>query len=273
MVKLFFLCSFFSLQLFALSDLHLKIQSYITEEKYSKNLSYIKILFENEKAFYTFGKVDDVKVISKLKESGLLSLFYHEVRELDIAFKSNANPILFVKIISDTLRSMGYYRYITKRSLLDNSEFVYAISFESEYAIDPTLLRKELKKRGCDIEDISKHSMTSWSYKIDLKNAYLDLEKVYANERKKIRGSLYENWFDISEISKLKIEALSGSIWYPYVAFYDKSMHLLKVYKRDKKTYKVTFKLPKDSYYIKISDIYSLKNIKGGLRLESYSKR
>jgi hypothetical protein len=67
----------------------------------------------------------------------------------------------------------------------------------------------------------------------------------------------------------LVIWSLSGNNWYPYVSIYDKELHLLKVYKRDKKTRKITLQLPEETAYVKLADLYSLKNIKQGLRVQA----
>jgi len=274
LVRLFlFLTIFCTLSLFAQTQLHSKIESLIGEVKYEKNQTFIGIIFEKESNFYNGTKIDVVKILQTLKENGLLHLFYNKPQTLQIAFKTNATPLFFVKIMSDTLRSMGYYRYITEHSSLDNSEFTWSIRLQSEYAMDPILLRNQLRKRGCDIDDITRFTPTSWSYDIDMRDAHLDLDRIRESEVIEFNRSLYAHWLDVSSVKKIKLWALSGSRWYPYVAFYDKSMHLLKVYQRDDRTYQITLKLPKDSMYVKVSDMYTLKNIKGGMRIEAIGKR
>ncbi len=274
MVKLFFLLSLlFTLNASAENLLHDKIHSYIGDMKYAKNKNFIDIIFEKESDFYIKTKVNVVKVLQTLKENGLLELFYNKPKMLKISFKTNANPLFFVKIMSDTLRGMGYYRYITEHSSLDISEFTWSIKLESEYAMDPILLRNQLRKRGCDIDDILRFNSTSWQYDIDMRDAHLDLSRVRDSEILEFNRSLYPHWIDVSQVKKIKIWALSGSTWYPYVAFYDKSMHLLKVYTRDDRTYQITLKLPVDTAYVKITDMYTLKNIKGGVRIKALGKR
>ncbi len=175
--------------------------------------------------------------------------------------------------MSDTLQSMGYYRFITDRAKQDESGFFWTIRLTSEYAIDPVLLKKALQKRGCDIVDIDRESQTKWSYHVDIKNAYLMLNELRPYTERVLKKSLYEHWLNVKSTKSLVLWSLKGNNWYPYVSFYDKELHLLKVFKRDKRTKKITLKLPEDTSYVKIADLYSLKNIKQGLRVQAKGTR
>ena len=57
--------------------------------------------------------------------------------------------------------------------------------------------------------------------------------------------------------------------WYPDLAFFDAQLHLLKSYKRDKKTWQIKLAMPRDAVYVRIGDLYHLKNIKEGLEIEA----
>ena len=45
-----------------------KIQSFLSEQTYSKNAEFINLIFEPKSTFYKNGRVDAVKVIQTLKE-------------------------------------------------------------------------------------------------------------------------------------------------------------------------------------------------------------
>ena len=81
------------------------------------------------------------------------------------------------------------------------------------------------------------------------------------------RRSLDAHWLNVSQVQRLTLTSLRGNNWYPYIAFYDSSMRLLKVYKRDRKTWEVTVRPPRDAVYVKVTDLYTLKNIKDGFRI------
>ena len=249
--------------------LHEKIKDLIGDKAYARHVKFIKILFANREDFYTNDRVDVANVIQMLKDNGLLDLFFKKPKEMHLTFQSSGYPLFFVKIMSDTLQSMGYYRFITDQSKQDESGFFWTIRLTGEYAIDPMLLKDALQKRGCDIVDIDRHSKTDWSYHIDMKNAYLMLEELLPYKEIELKKSLYEHWLNVKSSKSLILWSLKGNNWYPYVSIYDKELHLLKVYKRDRKTKKIKLELPEDTVYVKIADLYSLKNIKGGLRAQT----
>jgi len=247
--------------------LELKIQSFLSVKSYEANKAFIEAVFDPKSAYYTNERVDAVKVIETLKENGLLDLFFERPRVVKLDFKTNGSPIFFVKLMSDTLASMGYYKYVTTASKRDASEFVWSINLTSEYATDPLLLQQELAKRGCSIVDIQRKSAQEWSYLVDISHARLHVAKLQANYQVVLKRLLYEQWLDVSSIRELHFESKSRNRWYPYIAFFDTSMHLLKVIKKDFITKKMDIEIPKGAYYIKISDMYTLKNLKDQLIL------
>ncbi len=269
MVKKVLIFLLLTLSGFAGDPLHDKIEDLIGQDTYERNRSFIEIIFSPQEDYYRNKSVDVVKVVEALKENGLMNLFFKKPRTLELTFSTNGKPLFFVKLMGDTLRDMGYYRYITKESTLENSGFAWTISLTAEYATDPTLLRRELLKRGCDIVDIERLSDDKWNYKIDISLAHMKLETFKDGDSVTYKRLNFEKWLNISEVKKLTLWSLKGNNWYPYIAFYDKSLRLLKVYKRDKKTWQIVLALPRDAAYVKIADLYSMKNIKDGLRVET----
>ena len=250
-----------------------KIKSFLEEENYNENEAFINVIFEPKSAFYENERVNTVKVIQILKENGLLNLFFAEPMELKLNFKTSGSPLFFVKIMGDTLRNIGYYRYVTLASNLDASEFVWNISLTSEYATDPLILENELRESGCKIIDIERSSATEWTYIIDMDKGFLNLAKLYADSDISLKRSQYAHWLDISKIQKLHISSSRRNSWYPYIAYYDSSLHLLKVFKKDRISYDISLDIPPNTNYVKISDIYSMKNIRDELLLSpSHSK-
>jgi hypothetical protein len=273
MVKILFLflllVSFtFSQEIDRLTPLEEKIKTFISKESYAKNKEFIKLIFSPEIDYYRQDRIDVVKVIETLKENGLLNLFFKKPKELKLSFRTSGSPLFFVKIMGDTLRNIGYYRYVTTKSNLDSSEFVWDISLKSEYATDPLILQRELKKSGCDIIDIDKKSKDKWEYSIDMSKAYLNVVSLQANQKVILKRSLYAHWLNVSNIDKLVIDSSFRDRWHPELSYYDKQLHLLKVIKKDKKTVTISLKIPKYAKYIKISDIYTLKNIRENLTIK-----
>lgn len=279
MVKyaLLFLCLFNTLSALQIDskdkEVTLKIQSFLNEKTYDDNKEFIDVIFEPKSDFFLNERVNTVKVIQTLKENGLLKLFFKTPRELKLNFKTSGAPLFFVKVMADTLRSIGYYRYVTTASNLDASEFTWNINLTSEYATDPLILDKELTKRGCKIIDITMDSLSEWTYVIDITHGFLNVQELVVNENIRLKRSIYAHWLDISKIKELTIKSSRKNSWYPSIAYYDSSLHLLKVTKKNYITRKIELDIPQNTQYIKISDLYTLKNVRDALYLFPSSAR
>ena len=247
--------------------LTLKIKSFLDEETYSKNSEFIDVIFDPESAFYENDRINSVKVVQTLKENGLLKLFFDKPRELKLNFKTSGTPLFFVKIMGDTLRNIGYYRYVTTASNLDASEFTWNIALTSEYATDPLVLEQELSKSACKIIDIQRQSAHEWTYVIDMDKGFLDIEVLDAREESSLKRSQYAHWLNVSRIKYLHISSSRRNSWYPYISYYDASLHLLKVIRKDRIYRSINLDIPQNAKYMKIADLYTMKNIRDELTL------
>lgn len=274
-LSLLILFSFSFVELAASQEYSLdgKIESLMDSESYTKNRDYIKIIFSPESSFYDKDRIDIVKVVQTLKENGLLNLHFKSPQELHLNFQTSGSPLFFIKMMSDSLRDVGYYRYVTKSSNLDNSEFTWSIVLTSEYAADPTLLQKELDKTGCKITDIQRVSSKEWTYLIDMSQGNLNIDSLSSGENIVLKRSLYTYWLEVSKVKNITIKSSPRNDWYPYVVFYDKSLHLLELVKKDATQTYITLEVPKYAKYMKVSDMYSLKNIKDDLFVEPTGSR
>lgn len=250
-----------------------KVQTFIDQSAYDANEEFIKIIFSPESNFIENERVNVVKIVDTLKENGLLKLFFDKPQELKLDFVSSGSPLFFLKVMRDSLRNIGYYRYVTVASHLNNSEFSWSINLQAEYATDPTLLQKELAKSGCKIVDIQRKSPTEWLYVVDTTQGYLNLEKLEASVETKLSRSLYAHWLDVSNIKSLRVVSSYRNRWYPEISYYDASLHLLKEIKSDQETNYINLEIPKNAKYIKISDLYMLKNVKDALTLTPYGSK
>jgi len=244
-----------------------KIKSFLTPQEYEAKKDFINVIFDPKSAFYINERVDALKVVETLKENGLLNLFFKKPQEFQLNFKTNGAPLFLVKIMGDALRNIGYFRYVTTASVLDASEFTWSITIRSEYATDPLILQKELQKSGCSIVDIEKNKANEWSYVVDINGGYLNVKVLEDAQEVKLRRSLYAHWLDISKIRTLRVKSSRRNNWYPYIAYYDASLHLLKLTKENRIFRNITLKMPKNAKYIRISDLYTLKNVKDELTL------
>ena len=250
-----------------------KIKTFVELDVYENNQKYIDIVFSPREEFFKGNTIDVVKVVATLKDNGLLKLFFNKPKELNLHFKTSGSPLFFVKLMSDSLRNIGYYRYVTTSSNFNNTEFTWSISLTSEYATDPLVLQKELMKSGCKIIDINRTSSTQWTYRVEMKNGFLNVQKLQDHQKVKLKRSMYSHWLNVSNMEVITIATSRRNSWYPYIAYYDKSLNLLKVIRRDRRSKRITIKVPSQAKYMKISDIYTLKNVTEDLVLYPRSNR
>jgi len=274
MVKILLSLLLFCSVVMATEDpLMLKVQSFLSQKSYEENKNFIDAIFDPKSDFYQNDRVDTVKVIQTLKDNGLLKLFFKSPQEFQLNFKTNGYPLFFVKLMSDTLRSIGYYSYMTTASEFDASGFTWSVKLTSEYATDPLVLETQLNKNYCEIMDIERNSPKEWTYVIDISNAKLNLPELQNAKEVKLKRSLYAHWLNISQIRTLKIRSSRRNSWYPHISYYDSSLHLLKIIKKDKIYKELTLKMPKNAKYMKISDLYTLQNIRDELTLSPMGSR
>ncbi len=250
-----------------------KIISFIGEASFERNKDYIHINFRDVNHFYTDDHINVVKVVETLEGNGLLHLFFKEPQQYEMTFHSTGDPLFFVKLMSDTLRDMGYYRYVTVESVNDTTGFQWKISLQAEFVTDPVILRKELAKRGCEIIDIVRVSATDWHYNIDTKDAHLKAVVIRDGKPQKFRRLQYAKWIDVQHIKKVRIKSHKANHWFPYIALYDSSLRLLKVIKKDKESKQFLLELPLETRYIRVSDLYTVTNIRYGLEFYGSGKR
>lgn len=245
-----------------------KIQNLVGERTFTKDRAFIETIFTPKSDYYGGdGSVDAIRVVKTLKENGIIKLFFKTPREIDVSFKTEGSPLLFAKIMSDTLQNVGYYKYITKESTFEEESLLWKINLTSEYAPDPIILAQELQKNGCQITDVVRKNDNEWEYRIDTSKAKLNVSTLEGGVPFNLKRSLYAYWLDASQIGTLDIVSSLRNEWYPYIAFYDKSLKLLSVIRMDTKKTNITLEITPQTHYIKISDIYTLKNIKDDLVL------
>jgi len=250
-----------------------KIESFLGKDEFHIQKNLIDIIFHNQQAYYKEdGSIDDLKVLMQLKENGLLKLFYDSPKDMTLSFKTDANPLVLMRVINESLEAMGYSYFITDKVIKNTNEFIWNVKLSTEHVVDPILLAKELHARGCETKEIKKYENYNWSYVIDTKSINIKAEKYETNTTIKLKKPIKPYWIDIEEAKSLSLRSKIADRWYPSIIFYDKSLNVLQFYKKDEVVDAVKIDIPKNAKYVKIGDIYTLDNIKRGLSLYLVSK-
>jgi hypothetical protein len=246
-----------------------KIQNFLGLEEYNKHNKLISILFKNKREFIIGDKLKLIKILKVLKQNGLLRLKYCTPKNLRIKFNIPNSPIRSIKILNETLKSLGYYYYFTEQSLFhEDGSLEWIINLQTEYAIDPLFLTKELKLKEIFVKDITKKNLTHWIYSLDTKNGKIVKSiKIDLNEKISLEKPLNNYLVKIKGGNKLTVSSKNLNRWYPYIIFYNEDLEVLKTIERKRVYKKIKIDIPQNTQYIKIGDIYNLINIKRGLSI------
>ncbi len=265
MVRLLLITTLFYVSVFA--NLHDKIANFMSARDYARQENLIKVLFRDEQKFYKAGttEVDSLKIIKVLKDNGLFKLFYNSPISLHIKFTTEKNPLIFMKVIRESLGAIGYNYFLTTRATKNSDGFIWIINLKTRHLVDPLPFSKELKKRGCSIVDIKKEDRYLWSYDIDSTNAKLNAKNIENDIPVRLKKPIEPYLIYANNSKNINIKASLSDHWYPYVVFFDEALHVLSLKKINDRTPALRLDIPVGCKYIRIGDMYTLDNIKHGL--------
>lgn len=244
-----------------------KIANIIGYGEFNENRGLIEHLFSNKVAFYKNGSINYIAVMERLKSNGLLKVRLNKPNDVTITFKITHDPIKSMKIVSDSLKRLGYYHYFTKNLVYDeNKSITWVIHLKTGAAIDPLMLSRELAKNNCQFIDIRKEGYTEWVYMINTSSSTLSKAKELINgEKVDFRKPLKPYFIKVTNANLINITSKPGNQWFPNIVFYDEHLNILDIIKEKEKSQSLQLEIPEETSYIKIDDIFTLANIKRGL--------
>ncbi|PAF47025.1 hypothetical protein BKH41_08300 [Helicobacter sp. 12S02232-10] len=246
-----------------------KIQNLIGSQSYSVNKNFIDRIFRDKQSFYTDGRIDIKKLVTTLKDNGLLTLKFNEPSELHITFVSQTTPIFLTRSINSALSSMGYsYFAVSKAEYIEGMAKI-TFSFSTEHALDPAIIIDELAKRGYLFTDIKRNSIFDWEYDIEL------VEPKLANAREispseevlEVREVSGEYWFSATGSGNITITAKTP-YWRPRIVLYDKNLQIINLISQSTTANKITFSLLDGVRFIMVSDTQNPAIIKNGIQVK-----
>lgn len=246
-----------------------KVENIIGTNDYKVHNSLIDLLFKDESKYIVNGKIKYYKLFKILQENGLLNLRLNKPSDIEIEFSSINNNFKSYKILNDTMQVLGYRYFFTKSmSVTEQEHLVWQIMFKAEYMLDPVVLLKELRVNGCKIIQVINHGSNKWSYEIDFDNAELaNAIKIDKNERVKFQKPLRAYMLKVTDAKSLQVISRNLNNWFPHIVFFDEDLKVLNTIKKDRVYKGLKIKVPNNTRYVKITDMYNLINIKRGLSI------
>lgn len=245
-----------------------KVIQLLGVQEYRMNQKFIQRLFSNQGYFLDHQKQPDLYKISKtLKQNGLLKLTFTQPMELEITFRISESPAAFISVLYNILNEMGYYYFLLKESLLDEKQFKFILSMNTEYVIDPTLLQEKLLDYGYKVQSIEQNSIHQWNYEIITTTfQYPKATKITLNDTQRKANLKGEYWYQIDHRGKtLEVKSSNGILWYPKLIFFDKNLNILEISSSQKTLQTIQKEIPKGAVFVKITDTYLPITTKNGL--------
>ena len=238
------------------------------QNSYLAKKKFLNIIFKDQQKFYIGSQVDIHKVLSTLNENNLINLNFKKSRELYLSFATQQNnPLIFMKMIQNTLNTLGYSTPSTQKVMRDYSGFMWKVTLKTSSAIDPLLFAKELTKQGCYISKMKRYSKTNWRYNINISDIDIVPKVTEFNKKIALKKPLNPYWLDVENAKILLLSSSRSNSWHPYIVFYDRDLKVLDTISKELKSYNERLSIPRDTKYVKISDIYTLENLKRGLSI------
>ncbi len=254
----------FGLSLIA-SQIDDRIVSLIGKRAYEQNRLILDTIFSKSDRFKKDGIIDIVAIAKVLKRLGLLETKLPQPQNQEIIFSSYDHPALFFRLCKEALKETLIYRYAITQIQKDEDGIVMAISLVSERIPDPIVMGDYLQRRGVKILGLERIGQ-KWRYLLDLSDAHIAAKRVDDHLKIKTKKPL---WIEVSQKKSLTIASQRGNHWHPLIFVYDRFLHPLMTIQKRVQTKKMDLSLPKGSYYIKISDRFTLKNMKNGFAIDA----
>ncbi|MDE5925298.1 MAG: hypothetical protein K2N75_06075 [Helicobacter sp.] len=244
-----------------------KVAQLLGVQEYKTNQKFIQRLFSNQGYFLdNKGQPDLYKISQTLKQNGLLKLTFKQPMELEVTFSVKENPTTFTNVLYDILNEMGYYYFLLKESVLNEQQFKFILSMNTEYAIDPTLLQEKLYDYGYKVLNIERSQVYQWNYTItNTTFQYPKATKLTTNETNRKANLKGEYWYQIDKGNRLEVKSSNGILWYPKLIFFDKNLNILEIISNQKSSQTFQKEIPKGAMFVKITDTFLPITTKNGL--------
>lgn len=268
MIKYLFVVYIFCSTILNGTILENKIENLIGEKEYKIHQNLISLIFKNKSKYMIGDEINYYNLLKELKANGLLKLRFNKPKDIVIEFKALNKSVKAYKILTDTMRSLGYSYFFTNSLNKNNDQLIWKITFKTEFMIDPVVLLKELKQKNCKVLEVENRSFDYWYYEIDFNNSILNNAiKFEKDESVKLHKPLKPYMLMVDDVKHLNIRSHSLNRWFPNIVFFDKDLKILEVIKENIVYRRYKMDIPQGTKYIKISDLYNLINIKRGLTI------
>lgn len=175
--------------------------------------------------------------------------------------------LLSSAILQQVFASMGFkadiHRFVSTDGIVEMECTLYG--------------KKVFEPRGFS-DALSEHQITmqsgqfknkQWVIGLDASQAFWNLAPINEDEGAQLERRTLPYWFLVNKAQGISIEAPYGNKWYPEIAIFDNNLQILASFREFKSQDRLTFKLPENAMYLKVSNANGMKMLKEGMWVET----
>ncbi len=245
-----------------------QIQNITGKNSYIANKKIIHILFKDTGGYYRQGHLNYLKLLRVLRENQLLNVRLSRSSQITLSFATRQKyPVAFIRLVRTALTDQGYSHIDIQKVIHDKSGFMYKVSVYSDTAPDPIMIAENFAAKGADLIGIKRFSVANWRYFVDISHLNLVPKKLPVRKSVQLSRPLEPYWINVSGIGHVRLTASRANSWYPRIVFYNRYLKVLRNVSKDRKSYNLRLNVPRDAMYMKVSDMYTLENLRRGLTI------
>ncbi len=184
---------------------------------------------------------------------------------MDVAF--NGEPAIVLKTLTSAFNGLGYRIDIKSFSVVNGGGELKALGVGNR-PFNPKAVGETLAVQGVMINTI-RFDSDVFSITMNADRAIWNVPLLSSDEAIELKKTLSPQWFRVEEAQTIRVEPSYNGKWYPDVAVYDPSMHLLSSFRSLTPEDEFQFELPHGAYYLKISNVYGMKVLSEGMLITS----
>jgi hypothetical protein len=178
-------------------------------------------------------------------------------------------PAVSLRTITQAFNAIGYRFDISSLSVENGSGEVQGTAIGNR-AFIPAALGENLKEQGIVIES-ARTDQSGLALVLNTQNAIWSIPLLGSDEGSELKRMSNAQWFRVEAGQAIRIQPPYIGKWYPEIAVFDASMHLLSSYRSLEPKDEFQSELPPSAYYLKISNAQGMKLLKEGMWVESMS--
>lgn len=170
--------------------------------------------------------------------------------------------LLSSAILQQVFESMGLktdvHRFVSEDGIVEMDFTLYGKKILDPRRFNDVLGEHQITLKSGQLKN------QQWSIGLDASRALWNLAPISEDEGAQLERRALAYWFLVNKAQGISIEAPYGNKWYPDIAVFDSNMQILASFREFKSQEQITFKLPENAMYLKVSNANGMKMLKEG---------